>query len=119
MAKKVRGIDVERTKDLAPQRQRCPACDERMRLDYTNRRTLVTLDGLTRLRLAIRRCHNVACTAHLRPYRPEAEGRFALPYHEFGLDVIALVGALRYAEHRTVPEIHRRLVERGLPISER
>lgn len=119
MAKKVRGIDVERTKDLAPQRQRCPVCDERMRLDYTNRRTLVTLDGLTRLHLAIRRCHNVACAAHLRPYRPEAEGRFALPYHEFGLDVIALVGALRYAEHRTVPEIHRRLVERGLPISER
>jgi hypothetical protein len=25
------------------------------------------------------------------PYRPEAEGTFALPEHEFGLDVIALV----------------------------
>src|SRR5262245_30295742 len=26
-------------------------------------------------------------------------GAIALPQHEFGLDVVALVGALRYAEH--------------------
>jgi hypothetical protein len=42
-----------------------------------------------------------------RPYRPEAEGRLALPKHEFGLDVIALIGTLRYQEHQSVPEIHR------------
>lgn len=119
MAKKARRLDVRHTKDLTPQRHHCPVCREPMWLDYTNHRTLVTLDGLTRLNLAIRRCRNVACTAHLRPYRPEAEGRFALPHHEFGLDVIALIGTLRYAEHRTVPEIHRRLVERGVVISER
>jgi len=119
MAKKARQSDLRHTKDLAPQRQHCPACGELMWLDYTNHRTLVTLDGLTRLNLAIRRCHNVACTAHLRPYRPEAEGRCALPHHEFGLDVIALIGALRYAEHRTVPEIHHRLIQRGVVISER
>src|SRR6516165_8246039 len=89
-------------KDLSPQRHNCPACGRRMWLDYTNRRTLVTLAGCTRLNLAIRRCHHRGCGAHLRPYRPEAEGRFALPKHEFGLDVIALVGALRYAEHRSV-----------------
>ena len=48
-----------------------------------------------------------------------AEGRFALPHHEFGLDVVALVGRLRYAEHRSVPEIRTHLVGRGLAISER
>jgi hypothetical protein len=31
----------------------------------------------------------------------------ALPQHEFGLDVIALTGTLRYREHRSVPEIHQ------------
>lgn len=41
---------------------------------------------------------------------------FALPQHEFGLDVIALVGRLRHAEHRSVPEIHAGLVRRGVPI---
>lgn len=119
MAKKARELAVRHHRALTPQQRCCPVCGERMWLDYTNYRTLVTLDGLTRLDLAIRRCHNVACTAHLRPYRPEAEGRWALPHHEFGLDVIAWVGALRYAEHRTVPEIHQRLQQRGLPVSER
>ena len=107
------------TKDLAPQRQNCPACGQRMWLDYTNHRTLVTLAGCTRLNLAIRRCHNQACDRHLRPYRPEGEGRFALPKHEFGLDVIALIGTLRYAEHRSVPEIHQALLGRGVGVSER
>jgi hypothetical protein len=87
--------------------------------DSTNRRTVATLAGLTRLNLDIRRCHNPDCSACLRPYRPEAEGRFALPHHEFGLDVIALVGALRYAEHRSVPEIHTQLKGRGLSLSPR
>jgi Transposase, Mutator family len=119
MAKRAHDRDVHHTKDLTPQRQNCPVCGEPMWLDYTNYRTLVTLDGLTRLNLAVRRCHNVACSAHLQPYRPEAEGRLALPYHQFGLDVIALIGALRYAEHRTVPEIHQRLRQRGLTISPR
>src|ERR1700730_8727941 len=85
-------------KDLTPQRQNCPACGQRMWLDYTNDRALVTLAGCLRLNLAIRRCPNRDCTGYHRPYRPEGEGRFALPKHEFGLDVIALIGALRYAE---------------------
>jgi hypothetical protein len=42
-----------------------------------------------------------------------------LPYHEFGLDVMALVGRLRHAEHRSVPEIHRELTRRGLILAER
>jgi hypothetical protein len=90
-----------------------------MWLDYKNHRQVITLSGVTRLNLAIRRCHNPTCAAVRRPYRPEAEGRYALPHHEFGLDVIAAVGALRYADHRSVPEIHRHLRERGLAVSER
>jgi hypothetical protein len=106
-------------KDLAPLRQNCPGGGHRMWLDYTNHRTLVTLAGCTRLNLAIRRCHNSGCRRHLRPYRPEGEGRFALPRHEIGLDVIAPIGALRYAEHRSVPEIHQSLRTRDGGVSER
>src|SRR4051812_37628171 len=87
--------------------------------DYSNRRAVATLAGLTRLNLTVRRCHNASCSAHLRPYRPEAEGKIALPHHEFGLDVVALVGALRYREHRSVPEIHAALRGRGLAVSQR
>src|SRR6185312_5074635 len=45
---------------------------------------------------------------------PEQEGRYALPGHEFGLDVIATVGTLRHAQHRSVPEIHAELTRRGV-----
>src|SRR6516162_7332536 len=106
-------------KDLSPQRVNCPTCGHRMWLDYTNHRTLITLAGCTRLNLAIRRCHSRECPCYLRPYRPEGEGRFALPKHEFGLDVIASIGALRYAEHRSVPEIHQALLARDVGASER
>ena len=105
--------------DLDPVRIDCPDCGRHMHADYVNRRAITTLEGLTRLNLTIRRCPNPDCPAFQRPYRPEAEGRVALPRHEFGLDVIARVGALRYAEHRSVPEIHKDLVGRGLAISER
>jgi len=68
------------------------------------------------LRLQIRSCRNPNCARHRACLRPEQEGRFALPQHEFGLDVIALVGRLRHAEHRSIPEIHAELVRRGVPI---
>src|SRR3954471_21579801 len=90
-----------------------------MRLRYDNCRTLVTLSGPVRLRLKIRRCERDDCARHHRPYRPEAEGAIALPEHEFGLAVIALVGTLRHWEHRSVPEIHKTLRERGVAIAER
>jgi hypothetical protein len=42
-----------------------------------------------------------------------------LPQHEFGLDVIALVGSLRYQQHRSVPEIHQVLKGSGIVICQR
>jgi hypothetical protein len=87
--------------------------------DYENRRTVSMLSGVVGLTLKIRRCANPSCERFHVPFRPEAEGAFALPQHEFGLDVIALVGSLRYSEHRSVPEIHKALGKRGVVISER
>ena len=104
---------------LWPVRRQCPACSARLRQRYDNCRTVATLAGLTRLRLKIFRCENIACPRHQQPYRPEGEGTIVLPQHEFGLDIIALVGALRYRAHQSVPEIHRALQGRGIAIAER
>jgi len=109
----------DREEVLWPVQTTCPACGHPMRLRYDNCRTLVTLAGSVRLRLKIRRCERDDCLRHRRPYRPEAEGAIALPEHEFGLDVIALVGTLRHGEHRSVPEIHQTLRARGVAIAER
>jgi hypothetical protein len=107
------------THDLVPERITCLDCGHHLRADYTNRRTLATLGGVTRLNLTIRRCRNEQCPAVRKPYRPEAEGRFALPRHEFGFDVLALVGQLRYREHRSPPEIRTHWIGRGVRVAER
>lgn len=86
---------------------------------YDNFRRVRTLAGVVQLRLKVRRCATPECEQFCRPYRPEAEGRWALPQQEFGLDVIALVGNLRYQEHRSVPQIHQGLQSKGLSVSER
>ena len=104
---------------LQPVTTHCPECGHRLDFDYANYRTVTTLDAVTRLTLQIRRCPEPGCSRYHQPYRPEAEPHFALPHHEFGLDVIALVGRLRYAEHRSVPEIHQELRRRGVAMAQR
>src|SRR3954463_10439636 len=84
----------------------CSDCNGALWAAYRKRRTVATLDGLRRLTLTVRRCEPPGCGRSHQSRRPEAEGAWALPHGEFGLDVIALVGALRYREHRSVPEIH-------------
>src|SRR5262249_60843656 len=91
-----------------------PACGGPLWAAYMPRRTVITLDGAVRLRLQVRRCRDPLCPRHHVPLRPEPEGRYALPEHEFGLDVIALIGTLRHAQHRSVPEIHAELTRRGV-----
>ena len=108
-----------RERVLVPARRLCPACGGVMRLRYENRRTLVMLSGPVRLRLKVRRCEREGCARRRMPYRPEAEGAMALAQHEFGLDVVALVGTLRHHGHRSVPEIHAALRGRGVEIAER
>src|ERR1700684_772540 len=97
------------THTLAPVLPYCPVCPRWRPADSLNYRTITRRDGVWPLVLHIRRCHNFDCPRFHRPYRPEAEPHFAFPHHEFGLDVLALVGRLRHAEHRSVPKIHRAL----------
>lgn len=119
MPKTAKSAEPTIFRDLTPDRTTCLHCGGLLRADYANRRTVHTLAGVTRLNLTIRRCHAPGCAAHKRPCRPEAEGAVALPRHEFGLDVIALIGRLRHVEHRSVPEIRTHLIGRGVAVAER
>jgi hypothetical protein len=104
---------------LQPMLRDCPHCGNPMWAAYDNYRTVTTLMGVLRLTLKIRRCITPACPRFQKPYRPEEEGRQALPKHEFGLDVIALVGTLRDAQHRSLPEIHQELGSRNVIMAPR
>src|SRR5918996_3580232 len=104
---------------LEPNRDRCWSCGGVLWVAYHNRRRLTFLDGVVQFTLVIRRCRTPSCARYRRAYRPEEEGALALPHGEFGLDVIALVGQLRYREHRSMPEIHEELGRRGVVLAER
>ncbi len=119
MARRTARPAAPREYRLEPYQRQCPGCGGTARVAYHDRRTVATLDGLYALVLVVRLCREPSCPLYRRPYRPEEAGGWALPHGEFGLDVIALVGALRYAEHRSVPEIHQQLLARGVAIAER
>jgi hypothetical protein len=119
MARTTRRPSATAKRTLLPVTTTCPACGGGLRLDYYNRRTVTTLEEVVCLRLGIRRCPSVSCTRYHKPLRPEDEGRIALPHHEFGLDVLAHVGNLRYRQQRTTTEIHQMLLTRGVQLAER
>src|SRR5436305_3022082 len=114
MARRSARPQPSQTLELPALTRTCPGCGGPLWAAYKAQRSVTTLDGTVRLRLQVRRCRAPLCPRHAVPLRPEQEGRFALPEHEFGLDVIALVGSLRHAQHRSVPGIHAELTRRGL-----
>jgi len=104
---------------LQPLQITCRACGSRMRMGHHSHRTVLTLQGATRLTLKVYRCRNTVCPRFHQPIRPEEEGGWALPHGECGLDVIALVGTLRYQQQHSIPQIHEELRRRGLQVAER
>jgi hypothetical protein len=116
MARRTARPQPDQTLELPALTRTCPACGGPLWAAYTTQRSVTTLGGTVRLRLQVRRCRDPHCPRHAVPLRPEQEGRFALPEHEFGLDIIALVGTLRHAQHRSIPEIHAELIRRGVPV---
>jgi hypothetical protein len=108
-----------RTETLECLQTTCRECGGLTYQQYTKRRTIVTLEGVIQLRLKVRLCQTPTCARYHKAYRPETEGHYILPQHEFGLDIIAQIGSWRYREHRSVPEMHAALRACGLPISER
>jgi hypothetical protein len=119
MARKQSRPKASAHRTLKPLSDTCHLCGAPAWATYFNQRTVTTLQGMLHLTLQIRRCVNRACSLYHRAYRPEAEGALVLPDAEFGLDVLAFVGALRYREYRSVPEIHQALLSRGVGICER
>ena len=119
MARRTKRPPVTRTLSLEPISRSCSNCGGTLWAGYDTARTITTLDDVCRLTLSVRRCHNPTCPRYRLPVRPEEEGAWALPNGEFGLDIIALIGSLRYREHRSVPEIHRALRERQVAIAQR
>ena len=119
MARRTPRPEATHAMTLTPLNEQCEKCGQPLQVGYHAHRTVTKLDGLWRLTLVVRRCIHPECPRYHVAYRPEAEGSFALPHGEFGLEIIALIGRWRFREHRSVPEMHRALLARGVSITER
>src|SRR6266545_91506 len=119
MARRTRRPAPTQDLTLPPHQYHCWECHRPLWTVFHTHRTVTTLDGVLRLTLPVRRCQTLGCRRFRQSIRPAEEGRLALPHGEFGLDVIAVIGRLRYRDHRSVPEIHQALVARGVAIAER
>src|SRR5437588_8833671 len=97
----------------------CRVCGRRLQMARHGHRKVTTLQGVYALTLKLYRCQNRQCPRFQQMCRPEEEGGWALPHGEFGLDVIALGGTLRYQQQRSIPQIHQELVRRGLQVAQR
>ena len=119
MARRTPRPQATQTITLTPLQESCEQCGQPLWVGYHGHRTVTRLDGLWKLTIVVRRCMQPECPRYHVAYRPEEEGRWALPHGEFGLEVIALIGRWRFREHRSVPEMHRALLTRGVSITER
>src|SRR6266446_8422981 len=119
MARPHHASDTFSLQTFEPLSTTCLACGKAAHIAYHTQRTITSLTGRHRLHLVVRRCISPECPRYHLPYRPEAERAWALPHGEYGLDVIAFVGVLRYQRHQSLTEIHHSLHGRGLSIGER
>lgn len=107
----------EQTLDLL--QKSCRGCGQRLAMARHSHRRVTRLDGIYHLTVKVYRCSNPTCPRFKQVCRSEEEGGWALPHGEFGLDVIALIGRLRYQQQRSIPQIHQELLNRGLQVAQR
>jgi len=86
---------------------------------YSTWRKVATLEGLLCLKVSIAACENRDCGRYHVAVHPVEEGRVVLPHDEYGLDVLAFIGAQRYQGFASAPQIHAALLDHQVQISQR
>lgn len=119
MGGKTRRADATLERRLRPDVMTCCDCGQALQIGYTSWRKVATLAGMLCLKVSIGRCENRTCARYHRALHPPEAGRVVLPHYEYGLDVVALIGALRDREQARAPQIHAALLARHVQISQR
>ena len=77
-----------------------------MHQSYRSERSVETLTGVLHVISHAFQCPTPSCPLHHGHLRPEAEDVLALRGYTFGLDVVAHIGDLRFAQGHTIPKMH-------------
>jgi hypothetical protein len=98
----------------------CSYCSSKLRRSHTAwNKNMVTLDGTIHAWSVAYACENPDCLHAGVGYKSAEAEMLGMKHASYGYDVLALVGELRFKQHRTEKEIANALNERGMPTSER
>jgi hypothetical protein len=121
MAKTAKHLEVQARYIYNPEFENCLHCSKPLRAQrhYQWRKTVQQLEGAVYVVSQARECTNSACEQQGQVYQSAAAQMVTVPKCTYGLDVIAQVGWWRDQEHLNREQIHTRLREHGVQISER
>ena len=102
-----------------PETMTCLACGSKLHADHAVwRKYITTLTEVVHVTNVGCYCSNSKCPRPHRIYRSAAADALSVRAFSFGMDVLALVGDLRWNHQRTRQEIHAHLQQRGVGICE-
>ncbi|SFF31346.1 hypothetical protein SAMN04487969_12513 [Paenibacillus algorifonticola] len=103
-----------------PEFKNCPHCESKLRRTHTAwEKKIVTRDGIIHAWSMAYACKNPDCAHAGVAYKSAEAEMLSMKHSSYGYDVLALVGELRFKQHRTVAEVAEALNEQGIPTSER
>ena len=96
-----------------PEIKHCPHCNTPLKRSHTAwRKHIITLRKTLHVTSYAHRCPNQSCPQPRAVYRSVEAEALSLKYYQYGLDVIANIGHLRYREHRTIRKTRSTIRER-------
>lgn len=107
--KKARDHTQSEEVHLYPNARDCPGCQQPRAERYRKRRYIITLRGELKVISHWLECRQAGCAWRGASVRPEQEDVLALRGYNFGLEVVAQIGELRYREHHTLEQIQQAL----------
>lgn len=121
MAKTRKHLKVEERHIYNPEIDECPHCGERLqaRRHYQWRKTVQQMDKVVYVASRGKECVNRHCQHQGQVYTSAAASMVTVPECTYGLDVIVQIGWWRDKEHLNRQQIHARLRDQGVQISER
>ena len=93
-----------------PKSSQCSICGSKLRCSSTAARHLINLEEKSKLKIQIRCCVNKECFNHKNPLKPVNYLNQIVPESGYGVDIYGLIGHLRLAHNRTIPEIHQHIL---------
>jgi hypothetical protein len=98
-----------------PEMSSCPLCGEKLVQKYNGKeKTVLTLEEKILCWERVLRCRNKTCKGHSISFHSAEYKGLTLPGMNFGIDVVAFEGSLRFEDHRTIEEILTNLQECGI-----